>query len=90
MKQKLVVNSSGVILAVLPIDHKWGKRDLESGRYEKLVDDTVENIEHMRKRRMVIGSAGKFILLPEAEWPETIQAKEEQLAEIESALLGGE
>ena len=87
MTRKLLITHGGTILNVLPVDHKWGKRDLDGGRYEKLVDDTEANIEHMRRRRMKADLVGKLALLPEAEWPETIQAKEEQFEEVKQRLM---
>lgn len=85
MKKKLLVNRDGIILNVLPIDHKWAKRDLESGRHEVLVDGTEAEIDDMRKRRM-IEQDGKLAMRPEADWPENVQANTELKAEVEREL----
>ena len=86
MKQKLLINRDGVILNVLPVDHKWGRRDLDGGRYEKLVDEEEFVISDMRKRRIAVDKDGELYMKPEDKWPETIQAKQEQLAEVTDKL----
>ena len=86
MKRKLLINHNGEILAVLPVDHKWGKRDLDGGRYEKLVDDTEANLVCMRRHRMKV-EADKLVMKPEKEWAEAIQAKTEQIMLVERHLL---
>jgi len=86
MKKKLSVHPDGTILGVVPVDHVWGPRDLEGGRYQKKIDMPRPAIEHMRKRRMHIDKSGKFAMLPEEEWPETLQAKQELFENDKSKL----
>ncbi len=84
-EHKILIHPEGRVLAVLPSDHKWGKRDLEicTAKDVSLTETQVSDCKH---GKMKIDGAGKLGLRPEEEWPETIQAKQEREAELVAQL----
>ena len=87
MKQKLLINHKGNILNVLDADRVLsGSKTLTHGRYEKVFDLSSRKLDHIKHRRMHIDKSGKLALLPEEEWPETIEAKQELFEDDKSKL----
>lgn len=83
-KHKLLMRPDGVVLACIPLDKfvKWGKRDLEGGRYAKEMSLTETQVHDIRHGKTNMDGEGKLALRPETEWPETIMAKQEREAEV--------